>query len=210
MTPIRSRRRTAPALLIAALAVTASGCGPTEPVAIPSTTPSTSASSSPTSSPSQDPSAWAAGFTAKEIKAYDAALRRWESYETSSEPIWAAGKATPAAEALFKEYWVAWQIEAARLKMYETNGITVSGLADVLWSKAKSIDLTNTETGAPRVVIQQCIDPSTITVLPPASGGTDTPPYLRTITLDEPPGREFMVVRVGDITNQKKVAPCEP
>lgn len=210
MTPIRFRRRTAPALLIAALTLTASGCGPTEPVAIPDTTPSTSASSSPTSSPSPDPNAWQDQYTAAEIDAYNAALQRWQSYETRSEPIWAAGKATPAAKALFKEYWIAWQIEAARLEMYEKNGITVSGLADVLWSKAKSIELTDTDTGAPRVVIQQCIDPSTITVLPPAGGGTDTPPYLRTITLDEPPGREFMVVRVGDITNQKKVAPCEP
>lgn len=211
MTPIRSRCRTAPALLIAALALTASGCGPTEPVAIPSTTPSTSASSSPTSSsPSLDPNAWQDQYTADELDAYNAALQRWQSYETRSEPIWAAGKSTPAAEALFKEYWIAWQIEAARLEMYEKNGITVSGLADVLWSKAKSIDLTDTDTGAPRVVIQQCIDPSTITVLPPASGGTDTPPYLRTITLDEPPSQQFMIVRVGDITNQKKVKPCAP
>ena len=214
MTPIRSGRRTAPVLLIAALALSASGCGPSEPVAIPDVTPSTSASSSlPSSSPSSDPDAWRDQYTAAELAAYDAALQRWQSYETRSEPIWAAGKSTPAAEALFKEYWIAWQIEAARLEMYEKNGITVSGLADVLWSKATSIELTKTDTGAPQVVIEQCIDPSSVTSLvngKPPEKQRDRGTFIRTVTMEEPPGHQFMVLDLADGTNQTTVKPCEP
>ena len=124
---IHSQRRIAPALLLAAFALTLSACGPSEPVAIPDVTPSTSASassSSPSSSPSSDPDAWRDQYTAGELAAYDAALQRWQSYETRSEPIWAAGKSTPAAKALFKDYWIVWSIPAARLDLYAANGIT--------------------------------------------------------------------------------------
>lgn len=199
------RRSIISAVALGALALTAAACGgDAEPQNQPTTSPSPT-SSSTTTATTVDPNAWQSKFTSAEIEAYDAALGRWTSYERRSEPIWAKGKATPAAEALFRDYWIAWQPQYNRLKIAEENGITVSGLANVLSSKATTITLS----GTPRVVIEQCIDPTTITVLPATNEGRKDP-YLRTITLDQPDqSKPFKVASVGDITNQKKVTSCE-
>jgi hypothetical protein len=58
---------------------------------------SESSSGSPTGSASPTDS-WRSEYDDEQLAAYEAALGRWDEYETKSEPIWAAGKATPAAE----------------------------------------------------------------------------------------------------------------
>ena len=105
------RRHTVAVVGVCALGLIASACGgdgPADPVPTSSPSPSTvdSSSATPTpSSPTSDPDAWRSDFTSAQLDAYDAALARWDAYEARSEPIWAAGRATPAAEELFKEFF---------------------------------------------------------------------------------------------------------
>lgn len=203
----RTFRHALASTLVAGLALTAAGCGlsGTEESDLPETSPSARASATPSASPAAD--AWRAKFSGRELKAYDQALQRWEEYESRSEPVWARGKVTPAAEALFKEYWMTYGTQLSRLETYELMEIAVSGTPEVLWSKAARF-----EHDARRVVIKQCIDPAPITVYD--DGEADPPielkPYVRTITLDRvATTNQFMVLSVQDDLTMKKVKPCD-
>lgn len=192
-------------VMLACLSLGLTGCqNDNQPDPIPEATETTSPVASETTEPTPS---WEGKYNEKEVQAYKDALARWEEYETRSEPIWAKGKATPAAQELFKEYWSTWAPVFLRLQTYEENGLAVSGTADVLTSKASLIDLT----GQKRVIIKQCVDPSPITV---SENGKDDPPgkqspYIRTITLDQVATTGlFMIGGVKDITTMKKVKPC--
>lgn len=203
----RGRIPSTAAAIALALAVSACNGGSDEPEPLPPETSASTPTDTPT--PTQDPDAWRTKFDPAELKAYDAALQRWEEYESRSEPIWAKGEVTPAAEALFKEYWSTWGVLLNRLQTYEKNGISISGTAKVLSSKAASINLSS----AKRVVLKQCIDPSPITDLvngEPPERQRKLDPYVRTITLDRiTTTNQFMVSGVLDVTNAKKVKRCD-
>jgi hypothetical protein len=171
-----------------------------EPEPRPTTTTSAS-------TPSQTPAkpAWESRYTEKELRAYEAALARFTEYETRAEPIWARGEVTPGAEGLFKEYWNPWPNTLNTLRVYEQNDITVSGLAKVIWSKPTAVKQGKAWT---QVTIEQCIDPSTITVLPAAGGSKKQGPYVRTITMDRTDAKPFMIGNLVDITSGKKVRRC--
>ncbi|MGK2878541.1 MAG: hypothetical protein ACSLFF_08205, partial [Solirubrobacterales bacterium] len=91
--------------VLAVLTMTAACGGNDGPEPLP---PVTSSPSSPSTSTSPAPTtpAWQSKYTKEQIAEYEAALDRWSTYEQRSEPIWAAGKATPAAEALFKKFFL--------------------------------------------------------------------------------------------------------
>lgn len=193
-------RKALAAFACAGLLLTA-GCGGSDPD--PRPTPSI------TSTPTQTPTnpTWESKFNHEQIAAYEAALARFTEYETRAEPIWATGKATAAAEAVFKEYWVAWPVKLNTLRAYEANGLAISGIAKVLSSEPARIDV---KSAAARVVIKQCVDPSTISVTrngePQKPSGHE--PYIRTLTLDRGRSGPFKVSSVQDITNSQKVKPC--
>jgi hypothetical protein len=205
MRPHTLRRVIANAVL-AALTFAVAACGSDDdprPLPAPTSTPPSS-SPSPTTTP-----AWESKYTSEQIQAYNEALARWETYEQRAEPIWAKGKVTPAAEALFKEYWVAWAVPLNTLQTYQQNGLAVSGVAHVLSSVPASIDL---ESATASVVIKQCIDPASISVTKDgeAQASSGQKPYVRTITLDRAADRPFLVGGFKDITNSKKVSRCAP
>lgn len=207
-----SPRRIAVAAVSIALLTTMAGCGggDDEPEATPpsSGTPTTS-SPSPTD-PSPTETAWQDNYTPAQLDAYEAALSRYEEYETRSEPVWSAGKATDRAEAIFKQYYPSplWQGQDRLLASYEQGGVTRTGLADVYWSRAKSISDSGHS-----VVVNQCVDYTPI-ITEQNGKEAERPawalePNLRTITLEQPEGSDWLIYGVVDASSGK-ARPCTP
>ncbi len=204
------RRFAVATVSIALLATTAAcGGGDDEPEATPSSSAPTTQNPSP-SDPTPTETAWQDKYTDAQLDAYEDAFSRYQEYETRSEPIWAEGKATDRAEALFKQYYPSplWQGQDRLLSSYEQAGVTRSGLADVYWSRAKSIS----ESGL-SVVINQCVDYTPI-ITKQNGNEADRPawalkPNLRTITLERPEGSDWLIYGVVDASSGK-ARPCTP
>lgn len=198
------RRIAVTTVLIASLGIAACGGADDEPKATPSSsnTPTTQ-SPSPTE-PSPNETAWQDKYTAVQLAGYEDALSRYQEYETRSEPIWAEGKATDRAEALFKQYYPSplWQGQLQTLSQYEQVDVQISGLAEVYWSEAKSISDIGRS-----VVIDQCVDYTTATVTqrgePAPAVKWQQKPNLRTITLEKPKGYDWLIYGVVDASSGK-------
>lgn len=213
----RKRRRTT-ALTAAVLTVVfaASACtgGDEEPeTGVPPETSTSTPTKTPTPTPTKDPDAWRAKFKPAQLKAYDAALQRWEEYEARAEPIWAKGKATPAAEKLFKEYFPhpIWQAQFEQLQTYEQYEVQIEGTPEVLWSRARRIS-----TSGSGVVIAQCVDYRSTTTT--QHGKPTTPikarqkPVLREINMSQPKGYDWLIYGINATPGAggKKDKPCDP
>jgi len=207
----RSFHQTAAAIAaLAGLTFTMAGCGADgdDPKPLPPIS-SSSTASTPTTSPSPTTQAWESKFTRKQRVEYDEALQRWESYEQRSEPIFAKGKVTPAAEALFKDYFIVWQNQLNTLRFYEQVGDKVVGLPTVIWSRPSKVTAFK---GGMNVKIQQCIDPSTVKVKHAAGAQVqekNVGPYIRKISLSKTDAKPYRVSELFDVTSGKKVKPCD-
>lgn len=209
-------RRYAPACVaFTALALFTTACaGESDPETEPTvgaTSSATDSTSEPTvePSPTADPDAWRTKFDADQLEAYDAALQRWESYESRSEPIWAKGVATPVAEKLFKEFFPpSLNGYFDRLKTYEEVEVKSEGLASVYWSRARTISKQGNS-----VQIVQCVDYTTIQGTqrgePVTRPGWLEEPQLRKIYLSKPEGYEWLIYGVVDASTGEP-APCKP
>lgn len=174
--------------------------------------PNTSPTETPSSAePTPTETAWQDDYTAKQLKAYDAALQRWESYLQRSEPIWAAGKATPQAEDLFKEYFPdpAWRNQFEQLATYEEVEIKTTQQPEIYWSRAKRIskDLRG-------VRIEQCVlyssGSTTQRGKPIESAKWATVPRLRTIELSKPKGFDWLIYGVTTAASKPRPERCTP
>lgn len=208
---MRFTRRLAAATTTVALLATTTACGggDDEPEATPSSSTPTTQSPSPTE-PSPTETAWQDKYTEAQLDAYEAALSRYREYETRSEPIWAEGKATDRAEALFKQYFPSplWQGQDRVLSSYEQGGVTRTGVADVYWSRAKSISDSGLS-----VVVNQCVDYGPI-ITEQNGKEAERPawalkPNLRTISLEKPEGSDWLIYGVVDASSGK-ARPCKP
>lgn len=203
----RFHKNTCAALGAVVFMLGAAACGGGDPKSDPS--PSPTVSTSPASSPSPTSDAWKAQYGPAQVKAYDAALARWNEYEQQSEPIWARGKATQAAASLFKEYFPspAWQGEYRRLNSYEQSDVKVVGTPKVYWSKAKSVAGNGLS-----VEILQCVDFSDVKVTqagkPAKTSKWTTTPHLRALSLSKPKGYDWLVYSYGDPEGGKQK--CTP
>lgn len=201
------RRYAVTGVALSALALSTTACagddnpesGPTDG-ATSSATETSSPEPTTEPSPTTDPDAWRAKFSPAQLEAYDAALQRWESYESRSEPIWAKGEATPAAENLFKEFFPhpAWMDYWERLQGFEQINVKVSGTPTVSWSKAKSVS-----TSGSSVQVQQCVDYSSVQR---TQDGKEIPrpapkPQLRTIFLSQPEGYDWLIYGVKELVD---------
>lgn len=204
-------RRNASVLAVAtALMLSATGCGGDDvPTAEPTET-TTSATPTESTSPTETETAWQDKYTEAQLDAYEAALSRYKEYETRSEPIWAEGKVTDRAEALFKQYYPSplWQGRLRLLASYEAGNVQVEGTPGVYWSKAKSISDSGRS-----VVINQCVD---YTQGKTTQNGKDVEapawvekPNLRTINLEKPDGSDWLIYGVVDASGGK-ARPCTP
>ena len=213
----RTRRRinrlTAGAFAIV-LATTACKAGNgEEPEPVPPETSTSTPTETPTATPTKDPDAWRSKFKPAQLKAYDAALQRWEEYEARSEPLWAKGEATPAAEKLFKEYFPhpIWRTQFEQLQTYEQYEVQIAGTPDILWSRARRIS----DSGS-GVVIVQCVDYRSTTTT--QHGKPTTPikarqkPVLREINLSRPQGYDWLIYGINATPGAggKKDEPCNP
>lgn len=173
----RGRSGLSKVLVIVALAVglTCGGCS--EPAAKP--TPSHSPSAT---TPATSPAAWESEFSDEQLEAYRQALARVSAYQAAVKPVWAAGKATPAAKRLFMEYFIPWQFYYDQLVQYEESGIRLEVKDAVLDSRASRVELG--ADGA-SVSIRQCIDQT-------ESAGTQNGKTLPT-SFDTPQLVDFVV-----------------
>ena len=207
-----SPRRIAVATVSIALLATTAACGGGDdvPGAAPSSRTPTPTTQSPSpTEPSPTGTAWQEKYTDAQLEAFEAALSRYQEYETRSEPIWAEGKVTERAEALFKQYFPSplWQGRLRTLSQYEQVDVQIEGLADVYWSRAQSISNSGES-----VVIDQCVDYTTVSV---TQRGEAAPPVkwqqkpnLRTITLEKPKGYDWLIYGVVDASSGK-ARPCD-
>jgi hypothetical protein len=208
-------RRTATATaLCAGLALTA-GCQsngngkaqPLPPAESSTTTPTETRSASPTKTTQP---AWQDKYSEKEIAAYETALDRFETYEQRSEPIWRRGKATPAAEELFKEYFQegVWQPQLSRLRLYESSNVEVHGTPTVLRSQPTRITLSKQNES---VTIRQCVDYSTVTGFQNGEETTKVThkPQLRIVVSIRSVGKQESPWLISRIREFKGDRPCK-
>ena len=204
------RRLAVAAVSIALLATTAAcGGGDEDPEATPSSSTPTTQSPSPTE-PSPTEAAWQDKYSEAQLDAYEAALSRYEEYEARSKPIFAEGKVTDRAEAIFKQYYPSplWQGQLRRLATYEQVDVQIEGTPGIYWSKAKSVSDSGQS-----VVINQCVDYTQVSITqrgepaPPVKG--QQKPNLRTITLEKPDGYDWLIYGVVDASSAK-TRPCVP
>lgn len=179
-----------------ALGLTCGACS--EPAANP--TPSHSSS---TTSPGPSPVAWESEFSDEQLEAYRQALARVSAYKAAVKPVWAAGKATPAAKRLFMEYFIPWQFYYDQLVQYEESGIRLEVKDTVLDSRASRVELG--ADGA-SVSIRQCIDQT-------ESSGTQNGKTLPT-SFDTPQLVDFVLSEadgrwlISTVSDPAKDRPC--
>lgn len=139
-------------------------------------------SASPTSTTTTAP-AWEEKYTAAEIAVYSEAVQRAEAYESKAQPIWAAGKATPAAKEFFQDNLLTWQLDWADLQSYEKQGIQIARAPKVLTTEPESIKLL--DKGAAETKLRRCVDATDLGGTAngePLKEGTDGP-VVQTITV---------------------------
>ncbi len=197
---------------LAALTLGLTSCGGDDapdpiPEAETSSSSATTSSSEPTETESSPP--WADDYTPRQVDGYEAALQRWESFEQRSESIWARGKATPAAEDLFQEFFASpgWTIYNERLKTYAANDVTIEGLPTVLWSMPSNI----TDDGL-SVDIKQCVDYTTRTAYQAGEAiereSWGSKPMTRTLKIAKPKGHNWLIYQVTEPTDESHKS-CE-
>lgn len=207
------RRPLSTAAALATIALTATACGDDDAPDPIAGTESSSTSSAPTEPTEPTETAttpsWEDDYTPKQTRAYEAALQRFESYEQRSEPIWAEGKATPVAEAIFKDYFPSpqWQFMFQRLEDYEQVEVFVEGVPTVFWSRPISI----TKDGL-NAVIEQCVDYAAVRVTQYGEKveSRSDKPRLRTIRLSKPEGYDWLIYELSDATSKPRPERCDP
>lgn len=199
-------RRTLSTLAALTLAAGLTACSDDKKDPEPQATDSTTSAE-----PTPTEPAWEDGYTEKQLAGYEAALQRWESYLDRSEPIWAAGKATPQAEDLFKEYFPDpnWRSLFNTLETYEQVEVKTEGQAEVYWSRATQISKD-----AKSVTIEQCVD---YTAASTTQWGKPVQPYewakvprTRTINLSKPEGYSWLIYDLQDAASKKRPKKCTP
>lgn len=179
-------------LLAPVLAACSDGAGAAGDESSPSTSPAVTLSAEPTDSSSPEP--WRDQFNERQIASYEAALRRWDEYSERTEQIYRAGRDTPSARAVFREY----DMQAvARIKSlaetYDAQGLRTIQGPTPLSTAPVSVE--------PRVVlIAQCNDYSDVEVTRNGKPVEDVrPEHVQTeilIEMDKPAGHDWMVGRV--------------
>lgn len=163
--------------------------GPSSPTASPTASPQT------TAPPPADPSpSWMSQFNGAQLARYQQALARWEAYSKQSVAIYRAGRDTPTAREVFREY----DLQAvARIRSlaetYEGQGLRIARGPRPLSTKAVSVERTV-------VRIWQCNDYSRLLVTRNGKRASGfAPNHIVTpliIEMDRPDGGDWMVAQV--------------
>jgi len=170
------------------------------------------AQTSPTAStsPSESAPAWRAKYSDAQLKEYETALGRFTEYERRSEPVWAAGKATPSAKALFKEYFLDADTPYQTLRTYELVEVKTVGTPKVYWSRATSItDPKKAGQHGMKTAILQCVDFRTM------HGTQHGQPTQQADKFQRPVRRVIHMYRLGaswliSAVDDRKGKPCDP
>jgi hypothetical protein len=214
MPPLRRAAALAVAgvLILAAAACRDDGASGADPVR--SASESGGTSSSPHPSPTEP--AWLSRYSSEQVDAYEQAITRLKSYEQRSEPIWAAGRATASAEALFKEYFPSpqWRNLFQRLRTYQQVDVQMPGQPTVLWSKPRSVTVEG-KTGS--VSLVQCVDYTSVETTqygkPVPRAHVFNKPVLRRVELARPKGFGWLIYVLEEPTVKdftRCSAPKEP
>ncbi|MDN5892760.1 MAG: hypothetical protein L0H93_01940 [Nocardioides sp.] len=192
----------APVLLLALTLGTAAGCGG-DPEPLPVPAGGTAKKSEPAR---HRVPKWHKDYSGAQVVAYREARGRWKAYTRRSERIWSSGRATPAAQELFADFFYQPAVMYQLLESYEKRKVTLRGMPLVLDSRPAQVSL---DADPVTVVIRQCIDPRPVQL---AADGVplsdpDQKPTVRTITLSKVDGGPFQVLEYkGPETGDK--TPC--
>ncbi|KAA1397745.1 hypothetical protein [Aeromicrobium ginsengisoli] len=167
------------------LIATLASCNDSEPDPVPTATKSA------TTTPTSTKAAWESKYNAKEIAAYKEALARYEAYLSESQPVWAAGRATPGAKKLFQKYYIPWTVYWRQLQQFDKSDIRIARNAKVLTSEPTRVKFGGD--GA-TVTIEQCVDATNIGATQgdkPLKNAFDKP-QLNEIIMSQVDGRWYL------------------
>jgi len=158
-----------------ALVVTLTGCGDSDPKSDPTPSPTVA----PTT-PAPTSASWRDKYTSAQLKRYDAALGRWQSFWTQTNAVKQKGIDTPGVKAMYEEYSMTAVGDYAVFKnSYADHGARIEVPPVALWARAREI-------GTSWVVIEQCTDYSKVRV---TVNGDPVP--------QRGPDRRFVVVKMS-------------
>jgi hypothetical protein len=167
--------------------VAACGDDPPESTPNPSTSPTESNTDPGEPTSPTSPPAWQAKYSDAEIRAFEDAVNRLAAYEREAQPIWAKGKYTPEAEALFRRYFTTAPTQLQLLRDAERGGVQIKGQTTVLSSRPARLRVS--KRGA-STTVEQCVDETTSRLF---QDGERVPeahvPQLRTIVMTGVPQR---------------------
>lgn len=143
------------AVTLAGLVLTSACQNESRPEPLPPAEPSNTTAATPRPSPTPA-QAWESKYTPRQLRTYEAALRRYQEYETRSEPIWRAGEANAQTERFFKEYFLGWFNQQRLLATYEKYEVRLIGLGRTLSSRPTRIVAAGSD--GQSVTIKQCVD----------------------------------------------------
>jgi hypothetical protein len=194
------------AVTFAGLVLTSACQSEAGPEPLPPAESSTTAAVTPRPSPTQ-PASWESKYTPRQLRAYESALRRYQEYETRSEPIWRAGKATPQTRAFFKEYFLGWFNQQRLLATYEQVEVRMFGLGRTL--RSRPIRVAFADDGE-SVTIKQCVDFSTTrtTQYGKKTKKLTTRPQVRVVTLSRFTRPSEAPWKITDVENPRGGRPC--
>lgn len=192
-------RRKSAAIVGLALAFALASCSSDDDK--PKPTPSTTQATTPATIAAPS---WEDAYTPEQLAAYREALARADAYERDSKPIFAEGKASPAAKKVLDEYFFTYQYLWGSLEYLDQKGIKTVGDVKVLSSEATQIKVTGKEGS---VTIRQCVDASGTTTT--QNGKVLEPAYAlkhqREIALSTPAGGGKYLI----LTYENKDTPCD-
>ncbi|MEJ7831858.1 MAG: hypothetical protein WKF79_03010 [Nocardioides sp.] len=153
---------------------------------------------SPSLTPSQSPTtpAWQSKYTDDELAIYEDALARQLEYFEKKNAIYKAGKDTPEAREVFREYSLLWPGLVAELaESYDQRGLRIVRPPTPLSTRMVSINMNEDGTGS--LLMSQCTDYSDILVTQNGEELSGTKPdhliTALTINMSKPEGRDWML-----------------
>lgn len=195
------------AVTLAGLALTSACQNESRPEPVPPAESSNTTAATPRASPTPAP-AWESTYTPRQLRAYEAALRRYQEYETKSEPIWRAGKATAQTEQFFKEYFFAWRNQQRLLTTYEQVDVQIHGTPTVLRSQPTRVAFADDDSES--VTIRQCADYSNVTGYQygKPTKRVANEPQIRVAVLTRFAGQQQTPWQITELRTSKGNRPC--
>ncbi|WP_310961362.1 hypothetical protein [Nocardioides terrisoli] len=149
-----------------------------------------------TPSPTTSSPAYLAGYSARERKAYAAAVDSYESFSRTQEVLLAKGKATSRARTFYKKYTADWRSYWARLDQRQQAHLRVVGRSRTISIRPGKVGVAPDGSGA--ITLRVCGVARGVKVIQhgtPVPQPTATPHLVKVVMVRTPPESWWRVFR---------------